>query len=71
MDGLIKQGFTHVVDADLAQYFDSIPHERLMERVEARISDGRVLDLIRGWLAADVLAGMERWTPTRGRRKAR
>jgi len=66
VDGLIKQGFTHVVDADLAAYFDSIPHERLMQRVEARVSDGRVLDLLRGWLKADILAGMERWTPTGG-----
>jgi RNA-directed DNA polymerase len=66
VDGLIKQGFTHVVDADLAGYFDSIPHERLMERVQARISDGRVLDLLRGWLKADILAGLEQWTPTKG-----
>ena len=66
VDGLIKQGFTHVVDADLAGYFDSIPHERLMRRVEARISDGRVLDLLRGWLKAAILAGLERWTPAQG-----
>jgi RNA-directed DNA polymerase len=66
VDGLIKPGFTHVVDADLAGYFDSIPHDRLMERVEARISDGRVLDLLRGWMKADLLMGLERWTPTGG-----
>jgi len=66
VDLAIKEGFTHVVDADLAAYFDSIPHGPLMERVEARISDGRVLDLIRGWLKADVLKGAERWTPTAG-----
>jgi len=66
VDGLIKQGYTHVVDADLAGYFDSIPHDRLMARVEAKVSDGRVLDLIRGWLKADILKGLERWTPPRG-----
>jgi RNA-directed DNA polymerase len=66
VDGLIKEGYTHVVDADLAAYFDSIPHDRLMARVEERVSDGRVLDLIRGWLAADILKGLERWTPTQG-----
>ncbi len=37
-----------------------------MARVEERVSDGRVLDLIRGWLKADILKGLERWTPTRG-----
>lgn len=62
----LKDGFTFVVDADLEGYFDSIPHERLMERVEERISDGRTLDLLRGWLGQDILRGMERWTPTAG-----
>ncbi len=66
VDRLIKEGFTHVVDADLANCFGSIPHEPLLQRVEERISDGRILDLLRGWLEADILAGMERWTPTAG-----
>lgn len=66
VDRLIKEGFTFVVDADLESYFDSIPHERLMARVEDKISDGRILDLLRGWLGQDVLRGMERWTPTAG-----
>ena len=66
VDGLIKDGYTFVVDADLASYFDSIPHDRLMARVEAKVSDGRVLDLIRGWLKADILEGLETWKPTRG-----
>jgi RNA-directed DNA polymerase len=66
VDGLIKEGFTHVVDADLASYFDTIPHERLMALVEERISDGRVLSLIRGYLSQDIMRGLERWTPTGG-----
>ena len=66
VDRLIKEGFTHVVDADLAAYFDSIPHDRLMARVEEKVSDGRVLDLIGGWLTADILKGLERWTPKQG-----
>lgn len=66
VDGLIKEGLTHVVDADLQAYFDTIPHDALMARVEDKISDGRVLDLIRGWLKADILKGLERWTPTGG-----
>jgi RNA-directed DNA polymerase len=50
----------------LTSYFDSIPHQRLMARVEERVSDGRVLDLIRSWLTADILAGLDRWTPVTG-----
>lgn len=63
---LLKEGYTHVVDADLQGYFDSIPHDKLMERVEASISDGRILELIWGWLKQDILRGTERWTPTGG-----
>lgn len=66
VDELLRAGYTQVVDADLQSYFDSIPHERLMARVEASISDGRVLDLIQGWLKQDILTGLDRWTPTRG-----
>ena len=66
VDRLIKAGYTYVVDADLAAYFDSIPHDRLMARVEEKVSDGRILDLIRGWLKADILKGLEKWTPRLG-----
>ncbi len=37
-----------------------------MARVEGKVSDGRVLDLLRGWLKADILKGLERWTPAQG-----
>jgi RNA-directed DNA polymerase len=63
---LIEEGNTFVVDADLASYFDTIPHERLMQRVEERISDGRILGLLRSWLEQDILQEMRRWTPTQG-----
>jgi RNA-directed DNA polymerase len=66
VDGHIKAGYTHVVDADLKGYFDSIPHDRLMARIEEQVSDGRVLELLEGWLRQDVLKGAERWTPTGG-----
>ena len=66
VDQLIKEGHTFVVDADLESYFDTIPHERLMQRVEERISDGRVLGLLRSWLGQEIMRGMERWKPTEG-----
>src|SRR3990167_4540272 len=43
VDGYLKGGYTHVVDADLKGYFDSIPHKLLKERIEEHISDGRLL----------------------------
>jgi RNA-directed DNA polymerase len=55
-----------VVDADLKSYFDTIPHDRLVARIEEHVIDGGVLDLIRGWLKADILKGLDRWTPTAG-----
>jgi RNA-directed DNA polymerase len=66
VDQLIEQGYTFVVDADLENYFDTIPKEQLMQRVEERISDGRVLALVRAFLDQDVLRGVERWTPNAG-----
>jgi len=66
VDRLLKEGFTHVVDADLERYFDTIPHDRLRERVAQRISDGRVLQLVDSWLGQDIMCGLERWQPTGG-----
>lgn len=66
VDWLIGAGHTHVVDADLKGYFDSIPHQRLLERVEEKISDGRILELIEAYLRQDIVRGVERWTPTGG-----
>jgi RNA-directed DNA polymerase len=66
VDRMLKEGYAHVVDADLKSYFDTIPHDRLMARVAEKISDGRVLALIESFLGQDVMKDMERWTPTAG-----
>lgn len=66
VDGWLRQGYTHVVDADLRSYFDSIPQDRLLARVAERISDGPVLALIDGWLKQDIVHDLKRWTPTSG-----
>jgi hypothetical protein len=54
VERLLRSGHTEVVDADLSGYFDSIPHAEFMKSVSRRISDGRVLRLIKMWLEAPV-----------------
>jgi len=66
VDALIKEGCTHVVDADLESFFDTIPHQVLRGRVEERISDGAVHKLIELFLSQDIIEELKRWTPVGG-----
>ena len=66
VSALLKAGYRYVVDADLRSYFDTIPHDRLMERIQTKIADGRVLDLIKAYLTQGVMEGLEAWQPTSG-----
>jgi len=52
---LLDAGYLFVVDVDIRKYFDTIPHEPLMARVEEHIADGRVLTLIRQFLTQGVM----------------
>jgi RNA-directed DNA polymerase len=51
---LLRQGYTDVVDADLSKYFDTIPHQELMQSISRRIVDPNMLRLIKQWLQAPV-----------------
>jgi len=66
VDELLQAGYTHVVDADLKSYFDSIPHDRLMNRLKEKIADGQVLSLIERFLKARIMDGLSSWTPEQG-----
>ena len=61
---LLHEGCTWIVDADLKSYFDTIPKDRLMSRVEERIADSRVLSLVRGYLDQAVMEELVRYEPT-------
>ena len=64
VDELLRSGKHWVLDADLKSYFDTIPHERLMERVGEKVADGKVLSLIEGMLQAGVMDTVEGWQAT-------
>ena len=51
---LVNTGYRHVVDADLSNYFGEIPHDKMMKSLARRISDGRMLGLIKSWLVMPV-----------------
>jgi RNA-directed DNA polymerase len=64
VDTLLKAGHDWVVDADLKSYFETIPQDRLLALVKARVADGRVLALVESFLRAGVLEESKGWQPT-------
>jgi len=58
----LHAGYGYVIDADLSQYFDSIPHAKLMAAVAKRVADGAGLGLIKQWLTVSVVEEAEHGT---------
>lgn len=50
----LESGLEEVLDGDLSKYFDTIPHEKLLIALRERISDPRMLDLIKQWLKVPI-----------------
>jgi RNA-directed DNA polymerase len=66
VEALLNEGHVFVVDADLKSYFDTISKSRLMEHVRAKVSDSRVLELVKMFLAQGILEDLREWTPETG-----
>ena len=52
---LHRQGYTHVLDADIKGFFDNIPHAVIMAGVAAEVADGNILGLVERFLKAGVM----------------
>jgi RNA-directed DNA polymerase len=66
VEALLNEGYVYVVDADLKSYFDTIPKDRLMERVREKVSDSRVLRWVQMFLDQGVMDGLREWSPETG-----
>lgn len=66
VDQLLKDGYKYTVDVDLKSYFDTIPHDRLLQELRKYVADNSVLGLVEKFLQADILDGLEHWTPSMG-----
>jgi len=63
---LLEAGHTWAVDADLQNYFGTIPWGPMVRRVEEKVSDGRVIEILQQYLKQEVMDGMQSWTPEEG-----
>jgi len=63
---LLQEGYVHVVDADLKAYFDTIPHQTLLNDMGRYIADGRVMALIEAFLKQDIMEDLALWSPEKG-----
>ena len=66
VDRLVKAGYKYTVDVDLKSYFDTIPHDRLVKELRKHVADNSVIGLVEKFLQAQVLDGMDQWTPVAG-----
>jgi RNA-directed DNA polymerase len=66
VDRLLKEGYKYTVDVDLKSYFDTIPHDRLIQELRKFVADNTVIELVERFLQAQIFDGLEHWTPQSG-----
>jgi len=66
VDRLVKDGYKFTVDVDLKSYFDTIPHDQLVAQLRKYVADNSAIELVEKFLQAQVLEGLEHWTPQAG-----
>jgi RNA-directed DNA polymerase len=66
VEAMLNEGCVYVVDADLKSYFDTIPKDRLLNRVRERVWDNGVLGLVEQFLDQGVMDGLNEWVPEKG-----
>lgn len=66
VDTLLKSGYKYVAEFDIVSFFDNVNHEILLKKINEKISDTRILNLIELYLKQNIVEEAERWTPERG-----
>lgn len=66
VDQLVKAGYKYTVDVDLKSYFDTIPHDQLVQELRKYVADNQMITLVEQFLKAAIFDGLEHWTPTGG-----
>jgi len=63
---LLNFGYKEVIETDIEDCFSSIPHRELLDMLAKRVVDGKILWLIKLFLEAGIMDGLERWTDIKG-----
>ena len=58
---LLREGYSYVLDADIKGYFDNISHSKMLKLIKEKITDGRILELVKQFLKQDIMDEMRGW----------
>jgi len=66
VEAWLDAGYVYVVEADVQEYYETIPKDRLLARVQQKISDRRVVGRVKKFLNQGILEELREWTPEAG-----